>query len=140
MAVRGHKEAMKGLRDFADGTEKHIEKTVDDVVLQAAEKGEDRIREVIDSTPSDLSRIPKGHRNWTFTMRNSVDSDVQHRGRKRKVVVGWLGKRQRYFLTQEYGGSLRGKHISAMRSLQASVETVKSSVNIGLVAAGIRRV
>ena len=139
MAVRGHREAMKGLRSFADGTERHVEQVVDDVVLTAAIRGEAKVRETIDTTPSDLSSRPKGNRNWTFTMRNRGDSRVSHRGRRRRVAVGWLDDRRKYFLIQEHGGRVGDKVVTPMNALVKSVQEMKAAIGIGLVSAGIRR-
>lgn len=95
---------------------------VNSVVVAAKEAGDsgvEVIREVIAGTPSDLSRLPKGNRNWTGHMSNSAESKVTRTGSTIKIRMGWLNRSQDdwYIATQEYGGNVNGKTVRAMSAL-----------------------
>jgi hypothetical protein len=72
-------------------------------------------------------------------MRNRVDSKVNRRGRRRKVAVGWLDDRRKYFLIQEHGGRVGDKTVTPMGSLVNSVRAMKAAIDLGLVFNGFRR-
>jgi hypothetical protein len=108
MPVVGFREAMNALKANCDAIDADHEARVDEIVLDAAIRGEETIRRTIDTTPSGLSP-GKDNRNWTFQMRNAVDSKVTKRGRIRKIQAGWLGLKEKYFLFQETGTDPEGK-------------------------------
>lgn len=109
---------------------------VEDTALEASIAGEEMIRKTIDITPSDLSRNPKGNRNWTYHMRNRVDSKVSRTGNTITIQMGWMGVKsdERYIGIQEYGGNVHGKTVSAMGSLTAGrSEALRILKNKGLI-------
>lgn len=94
-----------------------------EAALEAGIAGLDTARFTIDTTPSALSRKPKNNRNWTFQMRQDLDSKVSIAGTQITVRVGWLNRTEDYYLLQEYGGSLRSRDIPPMMAL-AKAEAV----------------
>jgi hypothetical protein len=103
--VKGHQKITKGLFDMLMAGERGMKADVQEAALEAAIAGEDKVREIIDTTESSLSP-GKDNRNWTFQMRQAVDSDVKRNGNTITVRTGWLQKKETYFLIQNDGGDL----------------------------------
>jgi hypothetical protein len=79
----------------------------------------------IATTPSSLSHEPKDNRIWTGRMYESYDADVTQTGRNIRIRWGWITKKSRYFLTQEYGGFAFGKNVTPMFALANSKTAVE---------------
>lgn len=115
----GHKQVTDGLLGAIRGYEAHLLKDIQDVALTAAADGEEAAHNTIDHTPSAL-RPGKPHRNWTYKMNQSLDSDVKRRGNTITLYAGWLNVKEGYFLLQEYGTTTREITIAPMHALQAA--------------------
>ena len=114
-----------------DAIEAHFEKSVDEVVLEAAAAAEKEMHRTIDETESALSP-GKPNRNWTFTMNHSITSDVKQRGRKRTVWAGWLNRKERYFLVQDQGGTVNGKTVWPMHALLNGFNAMRAEIDKGM--------
>jgi hypothetical protein len=115
----GHKQVTDGLLGAIRGYEKHLLTDIQDVALQAAIDGEQAAHDTIDNTPSGL-RPGKAHRNWTYKMNQSLDSDVKRRGNTITLRAGWLNVKEGYFLLQEYGFTKGAVTVAPMHALQAA--------------------
>jgi hypothetical protein len=91
----------------------------------AAILGEAAGKDVIWHTPSSLSHQPKDDRVWTGRMVDSFESDVSQYGRNITIRWGWITKKARYFLIQEYGGFAFGKTVTPMFALANSKVVVE---------------
>ena len=79
-----------------------MNRDVQEAALEAGVRGQAMMEHVIDTTDSALSP-GKPNRNWTFNMRNSLDSKVDRRGTTITVQAGWLHNKEGYFLIQDQG-------------------------------------
>lgn len=116
--IVGRKEVNDGLRSWLMDLEKGVNRDTQEAALEAGVRGQAMMEHVIDTTDSALSP-GKPNRNWTFNMRNSLDSKVDRRGTTISVQAGWLHNKEGYFLLQEHGGKLGDKDITAMNALMA---------------------
>lgn len=116
--IVGRKEVNDGLQSWLMGMEKTMNADVQEAALESGVRGQALMEHTIDTTESALSP-GKPNRNWTFNMRNSLDSKVKRTGTTITIEAGWLGNKEDYFLVQEYGGDLGNRHISAMHALMA---------------------
>lgn len=111
------------LRDGLLGWLRELGQEVNDTALEAAleaaDEGLKTMQQTIDTTPSDLSSVPKSNRNWTFHMRDRMSNDVDKKGNTVTASFGWKNVKndENYFGVQEYGGSVQGKPVRAMSSL-----------------------
>lgn len=121
--VTGHKALTDGLFQHLMEAERTIKRDVQEASLEAAIAGEDAVRETIDTTESSLSP-GKMNRNWTYRMRQAVDSRVDQRGTTVSIRVGWLANKQGYFLIQEDGGQVGNTTITPMNALMAGHHAV----------------
>lgn len=117
--LAGHKEVTDGLLGAIRGHEKHLLTDIQDVALTAAIDGEQAAHDTIDHTPSGL-RPGKPHRNWTYKMNQSLDSDVKRRGNTITLRAGWLNIKEGYFLLQEFGFTKGEIDVAPMHALQAA--------------------
>jgi hypothetical protein len=126
--VTGRVQMANGINSWIDGLNLEMKKDVAETALEAAVVGLDAAREKIAKTPSDLSRFPKNNRNWTFEMSNSLDAKVTSVGTKITIQVGWLNKKEAYFLIQEDGGQVRQKIISPMFALLDADKAIRATL------------
>lgn len=107
------------LLGFLRETTQEMTNEVVEVALDATISAEEVVRRTIDTTPSDLSSVPKSNRNWTYNMRNTVDSKVTQTGNTIRLQVGWLPlpAKDNYIRIQEDGGNVNGKTVRAMSAL-----------------------
>lgn len=76
---------------------------------------------VIATVPSSLSPGKIG-RIWTGAMYGDFDADVTQVGNKTIIKIGWLKRKQKYYVVQEMGGSAFGRDIVPMHAVaQAGV-------------------
>ena len=76
---------------------------------------------VIATVPSSLSPGKVG-RIWTGAMYGDFDADVTQVGNKTIIKIGWLKRKQKYYVVQEMGGSAFGRDIVPMHAVaQAGV-------------------
>lgn len=130
--IVGRKEFNDGLRDWLMDLEKGVNKDTQEAALEAGVRGQAMMEHVIDTTESSLSP-GKPNRNWTFNMRNSLDSKVERRGTTINVEAGWLNNKEGYFLLQEDGGKLGDREIVPMHALdQGYNEMLKTLSRWGL--------
>jgi hypothetical protein len=115
----GHNEVTSGLLGNIRALEKHIYTETQNIALDAAVAGEQAAKDTIDNTPSGL-RPGKPNRNWTFKMRQSLDSDVKRRGNTITLRAGWLNIKEGYFLLQERGFTKGAITVAPMHALQAA--------------------
>lgn len=114
--IEGRKAFNDGLRDWLMELEKGVNRDAQEAALEAGIRGQAMMEHVIDTTDSSLSP-GKPNRNWTFNMRNSLDSKVNRRGTTISVEAGWLNNREGYFQLQDKGGDLGTRHITPMHAL-----------------------
>lgn len=122
--VQGRVQLRQGLRKFTQesllDTRKDLIQTARIAAMLAEASGKDTIW----NTPSSLSSQPKDDRVWTGKMVESFSSDVALATRGRITVRwGWINKKARYFLIQEYGGFAFGKTVTPMFAI-ANAKTV----------------
>lgn len=124
----GYQNISKGLFQMLMQAERNVNADAQEAALEAAIAGEEKIKQVIATTPSSLSP-GKTNRNWTYNMTNSVDSDVKRRGTTISLRAGWLYNKEGYFLIQNDGGNVNGTTITPMNALmaghQAMLDTLK---------------
>lgn len=116
--IVGRKEVNDGLQSWLMGLEKEMNKDVAEAALEAGVRGQAMMEHVIDTTESALSP-GKPNRNWTFKMRNALDSKVDRRGTTITVEAGWLYTKEGYFILQDKGGKLGDRIITPMNALMA---------------------
>lgn len=127
--VTGRVAMMQGLRRHVLTVDKVLKDEVYHAAYAAANKGLLMAREVINTTPSSLSRFPKSNRIWTSHMLQSLDADVKKRGTTTNVKVGWLTEKEDYFLIQEHGGMGPGdRPITAMNALAQAGEAMRAEL------------
>lgn len=126
--VTGRVEMMKGLRQHVLIAEKLLRLEAEEAALQAGIVGEQTVRSVIANTPSSLSRYPKNNRIWSGQMMNAVTSKVSRRGTVINIKVGWLTKKEGYFLIQDKGGTVQGKTVTPMNALAGAHTAMRESV------------
>ena len=118
--VQGRVQLRKNLNNFTkDALNQTRQGVIEDakvagILAQAA--GQDTIWH----TPSSLSREPKDDRVWTGRMVDHFMHDVTPVGRKIIVRYGWITDKAKYFLIQEYGGTVDGKTVTPMFALSAA--------------------
>lgn len=126
--LTGHKALSTGLFQHILQTEKNMMTDVQEAALEAAIAGEDAVRWTIDNTESSLSP-GKPNRNWTFQMREAVDSKVSRNGNTISIRVGWVQEKEGYFLIQNDGGHVGNTTITPMNALMnghhAILDTLK---------------
>jgi hypothetical protein len=121
--VTGHKALTQGLFQHILQAEKGMKSDAQEAALEAAIAGEEAVRWTIDHTESSLSP-GKMNRNWTFKMRNAVDSRVDRNGNTISIRVGWIVTKEGYFLIQEHGGQVHNTIVEAMDALVAGEHAV----------------
>jgi len=130
--LEGYKNITDGLFQQLLAAERGIKTDAQEAALEAAIAGEEMVRHIIDTTESSLSP-GKDNRNWTFHMRQAVDSDVRRNGNTITARIGWLKDQEFYFLIQEYGGDVSGKTVTPMNALMAGhTEMLKTLTRWGL--------
>lgn len=130
--LTGHKQLTDGLFQHLLAAEKSVKSDVQEAALEAAIAGEDMVRFTIDHTESSLSP-GKPNRNWTFRMREAVDSRVDRNGNTITIRAGWLSDKAGYFLIQNDGGQLGKTTITPMNALMAGhTEMLKTLTRWGL--------
>lgn len=129
--LTGYAGITKGLFDMLMAAERGIKADVQEAALVAAIAGEEEVRHIIDTTESSL-RPGKMNRNWTFQMRQAVDSRVDPRGTTISIRVGWINIQEGYFLLQNDGADLvRNGHtttITPMNALMAGHTAILKSL------------
>jgi len=116
--LTGHRALTNGLNQMLLLAELGVKVDAYQAADEARKAGEDKVREIIDTTESSL-RPGKMNRNWTFEMRQSVGSDIKRNGNTISIRAGWLKNKEGYFLKQEYGGPLGNTTIVPMNALMA---------------------
>lgn len=123
--VQGRVQLRQNLKKFTRealfGVRKDMVETARVVAVLAEATGKD----VIWNTPSSLSHEPKDNRVWTGKMVESFKADVGANSRSVTVRYGWIDKKARYFLIQEYGGFAFGKNVTPMHAIATADAVVK---------------
>lgn len=95
--------------------------TTQDNALIAAIIAKNTGQNVIATVPSSLSPGKVG-RIWTGAMYSDFDADVTQVGNKITIKIGWIKRKQKYYVVQEMGGSAFGRDIVPMHAIaQAGV-------------------
>lgn len=115
--VTGRVQMANGINSWIDSLNAEMKADVQTTALEAAVVGLETAKWTIDHTASSLSHYPKNNRNWTHVMNQSLDAKVDAVGTKITIRVGWLNKKEAYFLVQEDGGQLKQKIITPMHAL-----------------------
>lgn len=118
--VIGRVELRKKLLGFSKGALAKKKQGTVDAALVAGIIAKNVGQNTIATTPSSLSREPKGNRIWTGAMFEGYDADVKQTGTKITVRWGWINSKRKYFKTQEYGGFAFGKNVTPMHALANS--------------------
>lgn len=122
--VMGRVQLKQGLQKFSRDSLLDTRKDLIETARVAAVLAEASGKDTIWHTPSSLSRQPKDDRVWTGRMVEAFESDVGVTSRNRITIRwGWITKKSRYFLVQEYGGFAFGKNVTPMFAL-ANAKTV----------------
>ena len=123
--VQGRVQLKKDVRHFTAAALMDVRKDMVQTARIAAMLAEASGKDTIWNTPSSLSHQPKDNRVWTGKMVESYSSDVGLASKDRVTVRwGWIKKKARYFLTQEYGGHAFGKNVTPMFALAGSKTVV----------------
>ena len=119
--VQGRVQLKKDVKHFTQGALMDIRKETVQTARIAAMLAEASGKDTIWNTPSSLSSQPKDNRVWTGKMVEAYSSDVGLNS-KNSITIrwGWVKKKARYFLTQEYGGHAFGKNVTPMFALATS--------------------
>ena len=124
--VEGRVQLRQGLRRFTKDTLVEQRKDVVETAKVAAVLAEATGKDVIWHTPSSLSHEPKDNRVWTGKMVDAFSADVTPVGNRVTVRWGWIDKKKKYFLIQEYGGQAFGKTVTPMFALAQTQTVVKN--------------
>lgn len=123
--VLGRTQLKQSLKRFTResmmGVRKELIETAKTTAVLAEYAGKDKIWH----TPSSLSSQPKDDRVWTGKMVDSFKADVTFNSRTVTVRYGWISKKARYFLVQEYGGFAFGKSITPMHAIVSADAVAK---------------
>ena len=126
--VVGRVPMMQALRQHVLAAEKLLRQEGEDAAIEAGIVGLETAREVIRTTPSSLSKYPKNNRIWTGQMIEALDTKVTRRGTTITVTVGWLKKKEGYFLIQDKGGQVQGRTVTPMNALAGAQTAMRESV------------
>lgn len=102
--IQGQKDLIGGIKSYFTEIEQGLNDQMLEVAFEAGEKGAEKIRETIDTTPSAF--VPgKGNRNWTFHMRSRVDHKITQTGNQIRIQMGWFNIKndEKYFILQDSG-------------------------------------
>lgn len=128
--LQGRVQMTNGLKRHVQTLEKLVPIHAAEAMLEGIIEGVATARQVVATTPSSLSRVPKNNRIWTGKMIAELDGDVKITGTTITGRVGWLNAKEDYFLVQEYGGQVREIRVTPMNALsqaqQAVVEHLRS--------------
>lgn len=124
--VDGRVQLRQGLRRFTQDAVLATKKDAVETAKVASVLAEATGKDVIWHTPSSLSNQPKDDRVWTGKMVDAFSSDVTVVGNKITVRWGWIDKKKKYFLIQEYGGQAFGKTVTPMFALAQTQTVVKN--------------
>jgi hypothetical protein len=123
--VQGRVQLKQNLKKFTRealiGVRKDAVETARVVAVLTEAAGKDTIW----NTPSSLSSQPKDNRVWTGKMVDAFQADVGGNSRTITIRYGWISKKARYFLVQEYGGFAFGKNVTPMHALANSTVVAK---------------
>lgn len=119
--VQGRVALRQSLLGFSKSVLKQARDTSQDDALVAAIIAKNTGQNVIATVPSSLSPGKIG-RIWTGAMYTDFDADVVQVGNKITIKIGWIKRKQKYYIVQEKGGQAFGKDIVPMQAIaQAGV-------------------
>jgi hypothetical protein len=119
--VEGRVNLRKQLLNFTKQAKIEKKKEAVEAALVAGIIAKNTGQNTIATTPSDLSIEPKGNRIWTGAMWEDFDAEVDQRGNRITLKIGWIRKKRKYYAIQEYGGVVPTKRgpitVSAMHAI-----------------------
>lgn len=119
--VEGRVNLRKQLLNFTKQAKQEQKKEAVEAALVAGIIAKNTGQNTIATTPSDLSIKPKGNRIWTGAMWEDFDAEVDQRGNRITLKIGWIRKKKKYYTVQEYGGVVQTKRgpidVSAMHAI-----------------------
>lgn len=119
--VQGRVALRQSLLGLSKSVLKKTKDTTADDALIAAIIAKNTGQNVIATVPSSLSPGKVG-RIWTGAMYGDFDADVTQVGNKTIIKIGWLKRKQKYYVVQEEGGTAFGRDIVPMHAIaQAGV-------------------
>lgn len=119
--VVGRVALRQSLLGFSKRVLKEAKDTTQDDALIAAIIAKNTGQNVIATVPSSLSPGKVG-RIWTGAMYTDFDADVAQVGNKITIKIGWIKRKQKYYIVQEEGGQAFGRDIVPMHAIaQAGV-------------------
>lgn len=119
--VEGRVQLRKALLNFTKQAKDTQKKEAVESALVAGIIAKNAGQNTIATTPSDLSIEPKGNRIWTGAMLDDFDAEVDQKGNRITIKIGWIKRKRKYYTIQEYGGVVQTKRgavdVSAMHAI-----------------------
>jgi hypothetical protein len=119
--VEGRVNLRKQLLNFTKQAKIEQKKEAVEQALIAGIVAKNAGQNTIATTPSDLSIEPKGNRIWTGAMWEDFDAEVDQKGNRITLKIGWIKKKRKYYTIQEYGGVVPTKRgpitVTAMHAI-----------------------
>jgi hypothetical protein len=119
--VEGRVNLRKQLLNFTKQAKTEQKKEAVEQALIAGIIAKNVGQNTIATTPSDLSIEPKDNRIWTGAMYQDFDVEVDQRGNRITLKIGWIKKKRKYYTVQEYGGVVKTKRgpitVTAMHAI-----------------------
>jgi len=119
--VEGRVQLRNGLLNFTKQAKVKVKKEAVDTALVAGIIAKNAGQNTIATTPSDLSIEAKGNRIWTGAMWQDFDVEVDQKGNRITLKIGWIKKKRKYYKVQEYGGVVKTNRgpitVSAMHAI-----------------------
>jgi len=119
--VEGRVQLRRSLLNFTKQAKVEVKKEAVDSVLIAGIIAKNVGQSTIATTPSDLSIEPKDNRIWTGAMYEDFDAEVDQKGNRITLKIGWIRKKRKYYTVQEYGGVVKTRRgpitVTAMHAI-----------------------
>lgn len=119
--VEGRVNLRKQLLNFTKQVKTQAKKEAVDTALVAGIIAKNTGQNTIATTPSSLSIKPKDNRIWTGAMYEDFDVEVDQRGNRITLKIGWIRKKKKYYTVQDRGGVVQTKRgpitVTAMHAI-----------------------
>lgn len=126
--VIGRVALRQGLLGFSKAALQKSKVTSQDDALIAAIIAKNTGQNVIATVPSSLSPGKVG-RIWTGQMYSDFDADVAQVGNKITIKIGWIKRKQKYYVVQERGGTAFGRDIVPMHAVAQATVAAQDYLN-----------
>jgi hypothetical protein len=105
--VEGRVQLRNKLLGFTKNAKQEQKKEAVEQALIAGIIAKNVGQNTIATTPSDLSIEPKDNRIWTGAMYEDFDAEVDQKGNRITLKIGWIRKKRKYYTVQELGGVVK---------------------------------